>query len=91
MGEHRAFRENLLGSYEIVTGTVWRWQEKEFCHNERWIIESEEELQVLVSRPLPTGQGEIEAYQENKRKLMVKLNQLWTIKESMCRQKARVQ
>lgn len=54
------------------------------------MIDCEEALKDLLTCSLPSDQREMEALQGNKIELMVELNQMRMIEESMWRQKSRL-
>lgn len=69
---------------------VRRWQKDRFSHNERWIMEYEETLKALVTEFSSLGFRNSKACLENIRNLLVELNQLKFMEESMWRQKSKI-
>lgn len=64
---------------------VRRWQSGRHFHNGNQIRGYEDALKVLLSCSVPDGQREQKAFLENKRCLMIELNQMRTMEESIWR------
>lgn len=75
--------ENLWGWLKAIKEVIKRWQPYQYVGNKRRIQICEKNLKEVLTNSVPTVQAERELFQENKRKLMPKLNQLKMVEESM--------